>query len=48
MGSHCMGVRNHLYKKSLLLKLLHHGSSGLITVHAGIFAAFVIHGAVII
>ena len=48
MGSYAVRMGNHLYQKALFLQILHHGFSGLIPVHAGIFAAQFINGGVII
>ena len=48
MGTNTVAVRNNLYKKSLLLQVLYHGFSCLVAVHAGVFAALVVHGSVIV
>ena len=48
MGSDRMGDRDDLYQKPKLLQILHDLTAGLITVHAGIFPAALIHGRVII
>ena len=47
MGPHVMGVGDHLHQKVLLLQILHHSLSCLITVHAEIFSGNVYGGVVI-
>ena len=48
MGSHTVGMRHYLYQQPLLLQVSDHGFSGLIAVHACIFAAQLIDGGIVV
>ena len=48
MGTNTVAVRNNLYKKSLLLQVLYHGLTCLVTVHTCIFSAKAVDGGIII
>ena len=48
MGPDGMGVRHYLDEQAELLQILDHGLAGLVAVHAGILAAQVVHGRVVI
>ena len=43
-----MNVILNLYQKTKLFEILYHGFSCLVAVHAGVFAALVVHGSVIV
>ena len=43
-----MGVRNNLYQETKLVEILDHCFSRLVAVHAGVFAALVVHRRVIV
>ena len=48
VGSYVVNVIHYFYKKAKLLEILYHGFSCLVAVHAGVFAALVVHGSVIV
>ena len=48
VGSDCMGVRYYLHQETELIEIIDHCLPGLVTVHACVLAALVIHGPVII
>ena len=48
MGTHVMGMRNHLHQKSKLLQFLHHPGSGLIAIHPLILPAILVDGSIVI
>ena len=48
VGSYVVNVIHYFYKKTKLLEILYHGFSCLVAVHAGVFAALVVHGSVIV
>ena len=48
VSSYVMNVILNLYQKTKLFEILYHGFSCLVAVHAGVFAALVVHGSVIV
>ena len=48
VGSYVVNMIHYFYKKAKLLEILYHGFSCLVAVHAGVFAALVVHGSVIV
>ena len=48
MGSYGMGMGNNFYQKTQVFQIFYHGFSGIVTVHAGVFAAFFVDGSVIV
>ena len=48
VGSYVVNVIHYFYKKAKLLEILYHGFSCLVAVHAGVFAALVVHSSVIV